>query len=59
MGLSFILHKICSLPYFLIVCRTGTYELSEDETAELGTKIVIHLKSDCTNFSQEDTIKGE
>ncbi|XP_057375330.1 heat shock protein 75 kDa, mitochondrial-like [Daphnia carinata] len=36
---------------------TGTYELSEDETAKLGTKIIIHLKSDCTNFSQEDTIK--
>lgn len=59
MGLSFILYTICSLSYFFMYYRTGTYELSEDDTAEVGTKIIIHLKSDCANFSQEDTIKGE
>ncbi len=43
---------------FTVEYSTGTYELAEDDSVELGTKIVIHLKSDCAQFSQEDTIKG-
>lgn len=36
---------------------SGTYELREDATAEPGTKIVIHLKEDSANFSNEDDVK--
>jgi TNF receptor-associated protein 1 len=36
---------------------TGTYEITEAEGVEQGTKIVIHLKGDAYNFAKEDTIK--
>jgi hypothetical protein len=39
-------------------CRSGTYELSEAGDVDNGTKIVIHLKDDCSSFSDEDTVKG-
>ena len=39
-------------------CRSGTYELSEAGDVDNGTKIVIHLKDDCSTFSDEDTVKG-
>ena len=36
----------------------GSYELSEAENVQRGTKIVVHLRGDCYNFSKEDVIKG-
>lgn len=42
----------------IYLLRSGTYELREDATAEPGTKIVIHLKEDSANFSNEDDVKG-
>ncbi|XP_067000223.1 heat shock protein 75 kDa, mitochondrial [Anabrus simplex] len=35
---------------------TGTYEIQEAEGVQYGTKIVVHLKLDCREFSDEDTI---
>jgi len=42
-----------------MIYRSGTYELREDNSVEDGTKIVIQLKEDCKNFSDEEEIKGE
>jgi TNF receptor-associated protein 1 len=36
----------------------GTYEISEAEGVQRGTKIVLHLKDDCSEFSKEDNIKS-
>ncbi|XP_011297734.1 heat shock protein 75 kDa, mitochondrial [Fopius arisanus] len=35
---------------------SGTYEISEAEGVQPGTKIVMHLKSDSREFSDEETI---
>ncbi|KAG1670650.1 Heat shock protein, mitochondrial [Nymphon striatum] len=37
---------------------SGTYEICEADGVQQGTKIVLHLKSDCLEFSEEDTIKA-
>ena len=39
-------------------CRTGSYELSEAESVERGTKIVLHLKGDCYDYAKENIVKG-
>ncbi|ESO07190.1 hypothetical protein HELRODRAFT_191087 [Helobdella robusta] len=36
----------------------GTYELSEAENVQQGTKIVMHLKGDAYDFAKEDVVKG-
>ncbi|ESP03655.1 hypothetical protein LOTGIDRAFT_237567 [Lottia gigantea] len=35
---------------------TGSYEISEAEGVQRGTKIVVHLKGDCYDYSKEDKI---
>lgn len=35
----------------------GSYELSEAENVQRGTKIVIHLKGECYDYAKEDVIK--
>lgn len=37
---------------------TGTYEIQEAEGVQPGTKIVLHLKQENREFSDEDTISG-
>ncbi|KAJ8914590.1 hypothetical protein NQ315_017295 [Exocentrus adspersus] len=37
---------------------TGTYEIQPAEGVQFGTKIVLHLKMDCREFADEDTIKN-
>ncbi|CAG9859430.1 unnamed protein product [Phyllotreta striolata] len=37
---------------------TGSYEIQPAEGVQNGTKIVIHLKGDCREFADEDTIKN-
>ncbi|XP_069680371.1 heat shock protein 75 kDa, mitochondrial [Periplaneta americana] len=37
---------------------TGTFEIQEAEGVQPGTKIVMHLKQDCREFSDEDTVSG-
>jgi len=34
-----------------------SYKVSEYDDVDVGTKVVIHLKSDCRKFSEEDIIK--
>jgi HSP90 family molecular chaperone len=41
-----------------LFCRTGSYELSEAESVERGTKIVLHLKGDCYDYAKENIVKG-
>lgn len=36
----------------------GSYEITETEGVTRGTKIILHLKDDCNEFSKEDTIKS-
>ncbi|KAL1460199.1 hypothetical protein WDU94_012134, partial [Cyamophila willieti] len=35
---------------------SGSYEISELPSAQRGTKIVIHLKSDCREFADDQTV---
>lgn len=42
----------------LMVSSTGSYELSEAENVERGTKIVIHLKEDAQKFSEKSTVES-
>lgn len=37
---------------------TGTYEIQEAEGVALGTKIVMHLKTDCREFADEDRVRN-
>ncbi|CAH0552624.1 unnamed protein product [Brassicogethes aeneus] len=37
---------------------TGTYEIQPAEGVQYGTKIIIHLKNDCREFSDEETLKS-
>lgn len=38
---------------------SGVYEIQEAEGVSVGTKIVIHLKTDCREFADEDRIKSK
>lgn len=35
------------------------YEIQEAEGLPVGTKIVVHLKTDCREFSDDDTVKSK
>ncbi|XP_049865238.1 heat shock protein 75 kDa, mitochondrial [Pectinophora gossypiella] len=37
---------------------SGTYEIQEAEGVPVGTKIVVHLKTDCREFSDDDRVKN-
>lgn len=37
---------------------SGTYEIQEAEGVAVGTKIVIHLKTECREYADEDRIKA-
>ncbi|CAG9764608.1 unnamed protein product [Ceutorhynchus assimilis] len=37
---------------------TGNYEIQPAEGVAFGTKIILHLKGDCREFSDDDTIKN-
>lgn len=39
------------------IYRTGTYEIQEADNVQFGTKIVLHLKADCREFADDETIK--
>lgn len=38
--------------------RSGTFQIQEAEGVQLGTKIVIHLKTDCREYADDQTIQG-
>lgn len=37
---------------------SGMYEIQEADGVPIGTKIVVYLKTDCREFSDNDTVKG-
>lgn len=37
---------------------SGTYEISNAEGVQPGTKIVLHLRVDCREFSDDDTVNS-
>uniref|UniRef100_A0A672NE05 TNF receptor-associated protein 1 n=1 Tax=Sinocyclocheilus grahami TaxID=75366 RepID=A0A672NE05_SINGR len=42
---------------FLCVCSSGVFEIAEASGVRQGTKIVLHFKDDCKEFSSEDRVK--
>uniref|UniRef100_A0A665V831 Histidine kinase/HSP90-like ATPase domain-containing protein n=1 Tax=Echeneis naucrates TaxID=173247 RepID=A0A665V831_ECHNA len=38
---------------------SGIFEIAEASGVQQGTKIVLHLKDDCKEFSSEDRVKGK
>lgn len=38
---------------------SGVFEIAEASGVQQGTKIVLHLKDDCKEFSAEDRVKGK
>lgn len=49
----------CSPFDHFVHSSSGSYELSQAEGVQPGTKIVIHLKKDCWKFAIESDVKGE
>ncbi|XP_073963383.1 TNF receptor associated protein 1 [Choristoneura fumiferana] len=37
---------------------SGVYEIQEADGVPIGTKIVVYLKTDCREFSDDETVKG-
>ncbi|EEB12982.1 heat shock protein 75 kDa, putative [Pediculus humanus corporis] len=51
-------HKENSVGYKWSTDGSGTYDIQEAEGVQEGTKIIIHLKIDCREFSDENTVKN-
>ncbi|EDS35400.1 heat shock protein [Culex quinquefasciatus] len=49
--------KTDSIGYKWTSDGSGNFEIQEAENVRVGTKIVIHLKADCREFSDEDRIR--
>lgn len=43
----------------VVFFSSGVFEIAEASGVQQGTKIVLHLKSDCQEFSSEDRVKGK
>lgn len=39
-------------------CSSGVFQTAEASGVKQGTKIVLHLKDECKEFSSEDRVKG-
>lgn len=37
---------------------TGTYEIEDVDNVDIGTTIVLHLKTECREYADEDRIKS-
>ncbi|XP_053599602.1 heat shock protein 75 kDa, mitochondrial [Plodia interpunctella] len=37
---------------------SGTYEIQEADDVPIGTKIIVHLKTDCREFSDDDIVQN-
>ena len=55
----YFIKLLLELECFFFDYRDGSYEISEAEGVQRGTKIILHLKSDCAEFSKEDTLKSK
>lgn len=40
------------------VCSSGVFRIAEASGVRRGTKIVLHLKDECKEFSSEERVKG-
>lgn len=38
---------------------TGSYEIEEVDGIDIGTSIVLHLKSECREYADDERIKGK
>lgn len=38
---------------------TGTFEIEDTDNIDVGTTIVLHLKSDCREYADEERIKSK
>lgn len=53
------LHPNQKLRVFVtVLSSSGVFEIAEASGVQQGTKIVLHLKDDCKEFSSEDRVKG-
>lgn len=43
----------------MVSLSSGAFEIAEATGVQQGTKIVLHLKDDCKEFSSEDRVKGK
>ena len=50
--------QFLSFLLFFVVFSLGTYDITEAEGVERGTKIIIHLKGDCYEYAKEEKIAG-
>lgn len=50
--------EIDSIGYLWSSDGTNSYEIKEADNIEIGTKIVVHLKSEYRQFANENTVKG-
>ena len=59
--LTFLCLNIENTKYFFfqfLLHSDGSYEISEADGVQRGTKIILHLKKECNEFSKEQTVKG-
>lgn len=48
----------CTLFRFCLFHSLGSYDVTEAEGVQRGTKIVVHLRGDAYDFAKEEKIKG-
>jgi HSP90 family molecular chaperone len=51
--------KLCNWLYSPSCFSSGVFEIAEASGVRPGTKIIIHLKSDCKDFASESRVQGE
>jgi len=51
-------HVADSPGYYWVSDGSGTYEIQEAEGVSRGTKIILHLKTESREFSDEQTVRG-
>lgn len=50
---------IVSFYNIIVSFSSGVFEIAEASGVQPGTKIVLHLKDECEDFSYEDKVKGK
>lgn len=48
---------ITLIPNFLIY-RSGVYEIQEADGVAIGTKIIVHLKTECREYADDEIVKS-
>lgn len=49
----------CDPQILIVSLSSGVFEIAEASGVQQGTKIVLHLKDECKEFSSEDRVKGD